>query len=80
MDQINNKGLWRGQCLFIKKNNRNSYSFEIAEEGLSVLEIKFNNEILMLMGVYLASVASNIDQKIIFESQLLVLSQKSILV
>jgi hypothetical protein len=79
MDKINNKGLWRGQCLFIKKNNRNSYSFKKAEEGISVLEIKFNNEILMLMGVYLASVASYIDQKIRFESQLPILSQKSIL-
>ena len=49
---------------------------EIVEKGISLLEIKYNYESLTLMWVYLASTASNIEQQIRFESQLLILCDK----
>ena len=76
MEHVNNKGRpWGGLCWFIKKEIE-VIKHEIVEEVISLLEIKYNYESLTLMGVYIASTASNIEQQIRFESQLLILSDK----
>ena len=78
MEQINSKGRpWGGISWFVKKKIE-ILKHEILEDGISVIEIMYENESLTLIGVYLSSMSAKIEQKIKFTSQLLILKERLI--
>jgi hypothetical protein len=76
MDQINRVGRpWSGLCWFTKKKVE-IINHEILEEGISYLEMKFNQQAVSLIGVYLTSLSAKLEHKIKYSSQLLILKEK----
>ena len=63
MNHVNNKGRpWGGLGWFISKKIE-ILRHEVLEDGISLIEIKYKNEKLVLIGVYLACVSSNFEVK-----------------
>jgi hypothetical protein len=76
MDQINRIGRpWCSLCWFTEKKVE-IINHEILEEGISYLEIKFNPQVVSLIGVYLTSLSTKLEHKIKYSSQLLILKEK----
>ena len=76
MNHVNNKGRpWGGQGWFISKKIE-ILRHEVLEDGISLIEIEYENEKLVIIGVYLACVSSNLEQKIKYDGQLLILKEK----
>ena len=76
MEVVNKVGRPWGGLFWIIKKEIKILNYEVLEDGISYIEIVINNKNLVIIGSYLTSQSSKIDQKVKYDSQLLIIREK----